>query len=110
MWRARSAADNLHLGEPHAAEASAERLHRGLLGGKASGKARHQISPRGQERPLCIGEDALREIGSPSQELAETLDVDRVDTHPDHPPAPLQPPAPFQPTSPTQPLELFTRQ
>ena len=83
------AAKDLHVGEAHAADAGAERLHGGLLGGEAGRETRHRVDPPGKKGSLSVGEHSLECLGSPGQEPAETRYVDRVDAHPDHLPAPF---------------------
>ena len=87
--RARLASDDLDLGEAQPAEPGSERFHRGLLGRKTGGEPGHRVEAGGDEGTFRVGEDALCHFGPASEEPAEALDVDRVDAHPDHQPAPF---------------------
>lgn len=78
--------DDLDVLPDHTARmAGAERLHRGLLGGKSAGDVRNGIAPPGTISDLAVGQDAPKEpVTVPLKHLSDARNVGRVEAEPEN--------------------------
>src|SRR5262245_45520592 len=84
--RRAAAADDLDVAPQHALRvASAERLHRGFLGGEAAGKVDFGLAAALAVRNFGLGEDTMdKAITVPFDGRGDAWNVDRVDSQSDN--------------------------
>lgn len=83
LRRTLCAPDHLDVAEGCGADPLAEGLQRSLLRGKSDCKSSGRVARTLRVRLFGLGEQALRDAGSPRQDSPETIDLHGIDPDPD---------------------------
>lgn len=80
-WLAVLGGLNLNIVEGHAAKPNTECLHRGLLGGEASGESLNGTTSTKNVAPLGTGKETLEQSGASKDYFAKPIDVNGIDAN-----------------------------